>query len=229
MAGRIQLGEEVRRRRQVRGLDLEPILEAFDRAGEVVAPEPVGPDLEQRLLRAGSRMSSSRPSSRASNSTRPSDAGRNAHRSTTRGISSSPRSTARRSALATSVSYAPIENRTDTPLRWLTCGLFRRTEVKRRDDLHQIAGDMYLHPRRWGRGLLFDDLDLFVDTTWVVGLSCAPKRSFNGVMMRPRCEYVLGVGARDQDHVQREPYAIAPHLDIALLEDVQQRDLDPLG
>ena len=40
---------------------------------------------------------------------------------------------------------------------------------------------------------------------------------------------VLGVRAGDQQHVQRQPQRVAADLDVALLHDVEQRDLDPLG
>ena len=40
---------------------------------------------------------------------------------------------------------------------------------------------------------------------------------------------VLGVGAGHQVQVQRKPQCVAAHLDVALLEHVEQRDLDPLG
>ena len=40
---------------------------------------------------------------------------------------------------------------------------------------------------------------------------------------------VLGVGAGDEQQVQRQPQLVAAHLDVALLQHVEQRDLDPLG
>ena len=40
---------------------------------------------------------------------------------------------------------------------------------------------------------------------------------------------VLGVGAGDEQQVQRQPQHVAADLDVALLEHVEQRDLDPLG
>jgi hypothetical protein len=40
---------------------------------------------------------------------------------------------------------------------------------------------------------------------------------------------VLGVRAGHQQQVQRQPQRVAADLDVALLEHVQQRDLDPLG
>ena len=40
---------------------------------------------------------------------------------------------------------------------------------------------------------------------------------------------VLGVGAGHQQQVQRQPHPVAADLDVALLEHVEQRHLDPLG
>ena len=60
--------------------------------------------------------------SRDSISTLPAVDATSAGRSLTRGtVCDSPRRSARRSALATSVSWLAIESRTETPERWLTC------------------------------------------------------------------------------------------------------------
>ena len=40
---------------------------------------------------------------------------------------------------------------------------------------------------------------------------------------------VLGVGAGHQQQVERQPQRVAADLDVALLQHVEQRDLDPLG
>ena len=40
---------------------------------------------------------------------------------------------------------------------------------------------------------------------------------------------VLGVGAGDQQQVERQPQRVAADLDVALLQHVEQRDLDALG
>jgi hypothetical protein len=40
---------------------------------------------------------------------------------------------------------------------------------------------------------------------------------------------VLGVSAGQQDHVERQPQGVTADADIALLEHVQQRDLNALG
>ena len=56
-----------------------------------------------------------------------------------------------------------------------------------------------------------------------------PKRSFSGVMMRPAVGVVLGVGRGDEQHVERQADLVAADLDVALLEHVEQADLDALG
>ncbi len=40
---------------------------------------------------------------------------------------------------------------------------------------------------------------------------------------------VLGVGAGDDEHVERQPQRVAAHLDVALLHHVEHRHLDALG
>ena len=48
-------------------------------------------------------------------------------------------------------------------------------------------------------------------------------------MMRPRLGVVLGVRARDDEHVQGQPQHVAADLDVPLLHHVEQGDLDALG
>jgi len=45
----------------------------------------------------------------------------------------------------------------------------------------------------------------------------------------PAVGVVLGVGAGDHEHVQRQPQHVAADLDVALLHHVEHRDLDALG
>ena len=45
----------------------------------------------------------------------------------------------------------------------------------------------------------------------------------------PAVGVVLRVRARDEQQVERQPQRVAAHLDVALLEHVEQRHLDPLG
>ncbi len=51
-----------------------------------------------------------------------------------------------------------------------------------------------------------------------------PKRSFSGVMIRPRL-----VGAGDQQHIERQADLVATDLHVALFQHVEQTDLDALG
>jgi hypothetical protein len=48
-------------------------------------------------------------------------------------------------------------------------------------------------------------------------------------MMRPTVGVVVGVGGGDEQQVERQPQRVPADLDVALLEHVEQRDLDPLG
>ena len=48
-------------------------------------------------------------------------------------------------------------------------------------------------------------------------------------MIRPRTGVVLRVGRGDDEQVERQADREAADLDVALLEDVEQADLDPLG
>ena len=48
-------------------------------------------------------------------------------------------------------------------------------------------------------------------------------------MIRPAVGVVLGVGAGDDEHVERQPQHVAADLDVALLHDVEHRHLDALG
>ena len=57
----------------------------------------------------------------------------------------------------------------------------------------------------------------------------APKRSFSGVMSPTAVRVVLGVRRRDEHDVERQADLVAAHLDVALLQHVQQADLDALG
>ena len=72
-------------------------------------------------------------------------------------------------------------------------------------------------------------VDFFVDRLRVVrpdlGAEAVLERGDDPAAVR----VVLGVRRRAQDHVERQPHLVAADLDVALLEQVQQRDLDPLG
>ena len=58
---------------------------------------------------------------------------------------SSPSRSARRTALATIVSWFVTERRTDTPERWLMCGLWRASCENVDDDLGHELGDAHVH------------------------------------------------------------------------------------
>ena len=101
-------------------------------------------------------------------------------------------------------------------------------------------GDELLHERRHDDGgtpsagskrllLLADDRHLVLEGPRVVG----PDLRAEAVLERrddPAAGgVVLRVGAGDHEQVERQPDDEAADLDVALLEDVEQADLDPLG
>ena len=55
------------------------------------------------------------------------------------------------------------------------------------------------------------------------------KRSFSGVMIRAARGVVLGIGARDEHHVERQANLVALDLDVLLFHQVEQSDLHLLG
>ena len=76
-------------------------------------------------------------------------------------------------------------------------------------------------------GFLRDEVHLVLYVVRVVSVISAPKRSFIGVMMR-RDWCSLGIGLAMTSR-SRGAQGVAPDLDVALLEDVEQGDLDALG
>ena len=80
-----------------------------------------------------------------------------------------------------------------------------------------------------GRGLLLDDrhLELGVERVVRADLRAEPvlERRDDAAAVR----VVLGVRRRDEHEVEREADLVAADLHVALLEHVEQTDLDPLG
>ena len=178
-----------------------------------------------------STICSSRPSSSDSISTLPIvDAG-SASRSLTRGATSrSPWRSARRAALATSVSWFDTVRRTDTPERWLMCGLCRaRCESVATISVMYSGTVTRMPSASSGRASCAAMATSVVDVERVVradlGAEAVLQRRDDAAAVR----VVLGVGRRDQQHVERQADLVAPHLDVALLEHVEQADLDALG
>ena len=168
-----------------------------------------------------------------STSTLPTVEATTAPRSDTRGApTGSPSRTARLSAAASSTSAFATETRTLTPERWLISADRRARWVS--------SAIEFLHERRARRPgsprppdepmlLLADDRHLVLERARVV----RPDLRAKAVLERgddPAARgVVLRVGRRDHVQVQWQPHDEAADLDVALLEDVEQADLDPLG
>ena len=93
-----------------------------------------------------------------------------------------------------------------------------------RDDLEQVQrhdGDKIC--------LLGDEADLMLYVVGVMGRDLCAEAILHRRDDAPAIGVVLGIGARHDEQVQRQPQGVAAHLDIALLEHVEQRHLDALG
>ena len=169
--------------------------------------------------------SASRPSSPISNSSLPSSVGSTVGTSQTRATAgSSPVRAARRSAEAATPSAAAIANRALTPARWSTDADAAQRPGEPGQHLQQVLGHVGHE-----RGLLGDDRHLLGHLGRVVGPDLGPEPVLERGDDPAAVGVVLGVGAGHQQQVQRQPQAVAAHLDVALLEHVEHRDLDPLG
>ena len=101
--------------------------------------------------------------------------------------------------------------------------------------LAQVAREPGQHlqqvPRHLGGQvrLLRDDADLGLKGQRVVRTDLGAEAVLQRGDDAPAVGVVLGVGAGDDDHVQRQPQRVAADLDVALLHDVQHRHLNALG
>ncbi len=77
--------------------------------------------------------------------------------------------------------------------------------------------------------LLAHDLDLGLDLERVVRADLAAEPILERRDDAAAIGVVLGVGRRQQHHVERQTDLVAADLDVALLEHVEHADLDPLG
>ena len=78
-------------------------------------------------------------------------------------------------------------------------------------------------------GLLPDHRDLVLELGRVVGADLGAEPVLERGDDPAAVGVVLGVGAGDDEHVERQPQHVAADLDVALLHHVEHRDLDPLG
>ena len=101
---------------------------------------------------------------------------------------------------------------------------FAKVAREAREDLEEVRGNLGDEV-----GFLADDGDLLVDRLGVVradlGAEAVLQRRDDAAAVR----VVLGVGGGDDEHVEVEAQHVAPDLDVALLHDVEERDLDALG
>ena len=132
---------------------------------------------------------------------------------------------ARRSAEAATVSAAAMANRAQTPERGSTAGDSRTARVNRAMTSSRCSG----HRRRPARASWRTSADLVGELERVVGADLGAEAVLERGDDPAAVGVVLGVGAGHQQQVQRQPQLVAADLDVALLEHVEQRDLDPLG
>ena len=78
-------------------------------------------------------------------------------------------------------------------------------------------------------GLLADDPDLGVEFLRIVGADLGAEAVLERGDDAPAVGVVLGVGAGDDEDVQRQPQRVPAHLDVALLHHVEHGDLDAFG
>ena len=78
-------------------------------------------------------------------------------------------------------------------------------------------------------GLLGDDRHLGLDVERVVGADLGAEAVLERRDQATAVRVVLGVRRRDEQHVERQVDLVAADLHVALLEHVQQADLDALG
>ena len=100
---------------------------------------------------------------------------------------------------------------------------------ERRDDLLHERGDPHGHVRGRRRGLLIHDPDLFGERLRVVRADLRAEPVLQGRYDPAAVRVVVGVGRRHQEQVERQADPVAADLDVALLEDVEEAHLDPLG
>ena len=136
-----------------------------------------------------------------------------------------PATVARCSAAAAMVSAPAIANRAETPERWSTALDSRRLRVKRARISTRCVG----HRRRRGAASCRITATSSSSSTRVVGADLGAEAVLERGDDPAAVGVVLGVGAGDDEHVERQPQHVAADLDVALLHHVEHRHLDPLG
>ena len=140
-------------------------------------------------------------------------------------------SAARRTAEAATVSAAATANRAETPERWSTAGDSRTCRVNRAITSTRWSGsaaDTASSPQSTSASWR-DDPQLVLELERVVGADLRAEPVLQRRDDPAAVGVVLRVGRGEQQHVERQPQRVAADLDVALLQHVEQRDLDPLG
>ena len=176
-------------------------------------------------------MAPSRPSSSDSISILPPELAASASRSSIRGTTTrSPARRARRSALRRHDLVVRHRQADADAAALVDVGAGPGEVADRRDHL----GEVLRHPHvdaadRWRAGLLLDDVELRRHLERVVGADLAAEAVLQRRDDAAAVRVVLGVGRRHEQHVERQPDLVAADLHVALLEHVEQADLDALG
>ena len=127
--------------------------------------------------------------------------------------------------------------RTDTPERWLRCGLWRASWLSSATTSAMNSGTSTAGARPAGRavapagqvGLELGDAELGGGVRRVVGADLGAEAVLQRGDDPAAVGVVLGVGRGHQHDVERQAHPVAADLDVALLQHVEQADLDPLG
>src|SRR5579875_1214158 len=94
------------------------------------------------------------------------------------------------------------------------------------------AGDDFEEVQRHGSGqvsLLDDEVDFVAQSERVVGANLRIEAVLERCNDAAAVGVIFGIRAGDEKNVQRQPEGIPADLDVSLFEDIEQRDLYPLG
>ena len=128
-------------------------------------------------------------------------------------------------ALATSVSRLAMLTRTLTPERWLTSGERRASCDSSATSSSMKSGSSTLRRRRRRRSGVRSWRMIAISSSMrarVVGPDLRPEAVLERRDDASAAGVVLGVGAGDHEQVERQAQGVAAHLDVALLEHVEQ-------
>ena len=127
-----------------------------------------------------------------------------------------------------------MANRADTPAAAVDGARGAHEAREPGDDLHEVARQRpagIVGHTVGGRqpGLLPDERELVLQRERVVGADLRAEPVLQRRDDAAAVGVVLRVGARHQEKIELEPQRVAADLDVAFLQHVQQRHLDPLG